>query len=206
MISSPRFARPADRLCQQVSHMRKLSLLFLFMFLVFSTPPARACVGKTLFIGITGSPQEQIYAEMISIMVYERTGTSVKVVTYKDQKELYGAARKGDVGVLIDSAERALRLLNRPAQGASRASYEAAKKEYRQGHNLVWLEPFGDKQFYAPVISLETINNLPALPRLINKLGGTVSDQTGARLLKTADAQKDHRKAAREFLKAKKLI
>ena len=186
--------------------MRKIFSLLFVIAVLFFQQGAQACVGKTLFIGITNAPQELMLAEMISIMVVERTGTSVKILTFKDAGALYGAVKKGEVGVLVDSADRALKVLNRPAQGTPKASYDTAKKEFRQGLNLVWLEPFGGSQYYAPVISLETINNLPALPKLINKLGGMVNDATSAKLLKAPGADKDPKKVAREFLKSKKLI
>ena len=186
--------------------MRKILLFLCVLAGLLSYRGSQACVGKTLFIGVTNVPQELMLAEMVSIIVYERTGTSAQIVTYKDSKELYGAMRKGEVGVLIENADRALKLLNRPPQGNAKASYDQAKKEFRQGLQLVWLEPFGGSQYYAPVISLETINNLPALPKLLNKLGGMVDDSASARLLNAMKTDKDQKKVARDFLKAKKLI
>jgi glycine betaine/choline ABC-type transport system substrate-binding protein len=61
-------------------------------------------------------------------------------------------------------------------------------------------------QYYAPVISLETINNLPALPKLVNKLGGVVNDETCARLLRSVKGDDKAKKVAKDFLKARKLI
>lgn len=183
--------------------------IFLFLCVLSSLvfhQGTEACVGKTLYIGVTNSPNELMFAEIISILVSERTGTSVKIVAYKDARDMYSAVKKGEVGVLIENADRALKLLNRPAEGNAKASYEAAKKEYRQGLNLVWLEPFGGSQYYAPIISVETINNLPALPKLINKLAGMVNDDTSAKLLKSMKADEKPKKVARDFLKTKKLI
>jgi osmoprotectant transport system substrate-binding protein len=167
---------------------------------------AEACVGKTLFIGVTDSPHELMFAEIISILVTERTGTSVKIVTYKDTGEMYRAVKKGEVGVVIENADRALKFLNLPAVGSAKASYEAAKKEYRHDLNLVWLEPFGGSRYYAPVVAVETINNLPALPKLLNKLAGTVNDDTDAKLTGLVRAGGEPKKVARDFLKTRKLI
>jgi osmoprotectant transport system substrate-binding protein len=183
--------------------------IFLFLCILSSLvfhQGTEACVGKTLYIGVTNSPNELMFAEIISILVNERTGTAVKVVAYKDARDMYSAVKRGEVGVFIENADRALKLLNRPAEGNAKASYEAAKKEYRQGLNLVWLEPFGGSQYYAPVISVETINNLPALPKLINKLAGMVNDDTSAKLLKSVKADEKPKKVARDFLKTRKLI
>jgi glycine betaine/choline ABC-type transport system substrate-binding protein len=187
--------------------MVKKTLLYIFMLsVILLNQRVEACVGKTLFIGVTNAPNERLFAEMISVLVTERTGTSVKIVAYKDARAMYSAVKKGEVGVFIDNAERALNILGRPAETNSRTAYETAKKAYRSSQNLVWLEPFGGSQYYAPVISLETINNLPALPKLVNKLGGMVNDETCARLLKGVKSDDKPGKVAKEFLKARKLI
>ena len=185
----------------------KKTLLYIFMLsVILFSQRAGACVGKTLFIGVTNAPNELLFAEMISLLVVERTGTSVKIVTFKDAREMYSAVKKGEVGVIIDNADRALKLLAKPAEGNGKAAYETARKEYRKGMNLVWLEPFGVSQYYAPVISVETIGNLPALPKLINKLAGMVNDETCARLLRAVKGDDKAKKVAKDFLKARKLI
>jgi len=186
--------------------MRKTVLLLFVMSSLIFCQGATACVGKTLYIGVTNAPNELLFAEMISVLVNERTGTTVKIVSYKDARAMYSAVKKGEVGVLIENAERALKILDRPTEGNVKAAYEVARREYRKGLNLVWLEPFGVRQCYAPVLSVETIDNLPALPKLINKLAGTVNDETCAKLLRSVKPDEKPKKVARDFLKAKKLI
>jgi glycine betaine/choline ABC-type transport system substrate-binding protein len=186
--------------------MKKIFLFLCMLSCLVSHQGAEACVGKTLYIGVTNSPHEFMYAEIISILVTERTGTSVKIVTYKDAKDMYSAVKKGEVGVVIESADRALRLMSRPAEANAKASYDAAKKVYRQDLNLVWLEPFGGSRYYSPVVSVETINNLPALPKLLNKLAGLVNDTMDAKLLGSVKAGGKPEKVARDFLKSRKLI
>lgn len=53
---------------------------------------------------------------------------------------------------------------------------------------------------------METLNNYPALPKLLAKLSGVLTNDACARLLKSADAGDTSRKAVRDFLKSKKLI
>lgn len=183
----------------------KFLLLLLLSALVFCQG-ADACVGKTLFIGVTNSPNELLFAEMVSVLVSERTGTTVKIISYKDARDMYRAVKTGEVGVVIENADRALKIMEKPAEGSAKAAYETAKKEYRKGLNLVWLEPFGVSQYYAPVVSVETIGNLPALPKLINKLGGIVNDETCAKLLKSLKDNEKPKKVARDFLKTRKLL
>ena len=184
---------------------KTLLLVFILSMLIF-TRSAGACVGKTLFIGVTNAPNELLFAEMISILVNERTGTTVKIISYKDVREMYSAVKKGEVGVFIENSDRALKMLEKPAEVSAKVAYETARKEYRKELNLVWLEPFGGSQYVAPVISVETINNLPALPKLINKLGGMVNDDTCAKLLRSVKGDEKPKKVAKEFLKARKLI
>ena len=186
--------------------MKKIILLLLILSTLIFQQSAGACVGKTLYIGIVNSPNELLFAEMISVLVNERTGTTVKIVAYKDAREMYGAVKKAEVGVLIENADRALKILNRPPEGNTKAAYETAKKEYRKEMNLVWLEPFGGSRYYAPVLSVDTMGNLPALPKVINKLAGLVNDETCAKLLRSLKPDEKPKKAARDFLKARKLI
>ncbi len=184
---------------------KTLVLLSILSTLVFCQG-GQACVGKMLTIGVTNSSNELLFAEMISVLVNERTGTTVKIVSYKDVRDMYRAVKAGEVGVVIENADRALKILEKPAEGNTKAAYETAKKEFRKGLNMVWLEPFGVSQYYAPVVSIETIGNLPALPKLINKLGGTVNDEVCAKLLKSLKSDEKPKKVARDFLKTRKLI
>lgn len=185
--------------------MKKLFAL-LSLFMVMSVAHhAAACVGKTLYIGITGSANEVLYAEIISQLVTERTGTTVKVLQFKDSTELYNAVKKGEVGVLVENTERALRILDRRESNPKQA-YELAKREYRKSLNLVWLESFGAGHTYAPVISVDTMGHLPALPKLLNKLAGVLNEDSCSKLLRSLKSDEKPRRVARDFLKAKKLI
>lgn len=185
--------------------MKKLFAL-LSLFMVMSVAHhAAACVGKTLYIGITGSANEVLYAEIISQLVTERTGTTVKVLQFKDSNELYNAVKKGEVGVLVENTERALRILDRRESNPKQA-YELAKREYRKSLNLVWLESFGAGHTYAPVISVDTMGHLPALPKLLNKLAGVLNEDSCSKLLRSLKSDEKPRRVARDFLKAKKLI
>lgn len=185
--------------------MKKSFALLLVLIAMSFVTPAFACVGKTLFVGTTGSSQEILIAEIISQLVTERTGTTVKIVQYKDSAELYNAVKKGEVGVLVENTERALRLLDRKESNA-RQAYETAKSEFRKNYNLVWLEPFGTNQTFAPVITTDTMSHLPALPKLLNKLAGALNDESYGKLLKTLKSDDKPRRVARDFLKSKKLI
>lgn len=180
------------------------SMMLMILTLSFA-PQSEACVGKTLFVGTSGTSHELLLAEIISQLITERTGTTVKIQQFKDSTELYSALKKGEVGMLVENTAQALKILARKEDNPKEA-YALVKKEYRKNLNLVWLDLFGTHQAYAPVISMDTIGHLPALPKLLNKLSGTLTEETYAKMLKSMKSDEKPRKIARDFLKAKKLI
>ena len=177
----------------------------MLLVLIAMSNPVSACVGKTLFVGISGAPQEMLFAEIISQLITERTGTTVKIQQFKDSTELYNALKKGEVGMLVEGTDRALQIINRK-ESNSRLAYDLVKTEYRKSLNLVWLDPFGTSQLLAPVISVDTIGHLPALPKLLNKLAVVLNEDSYNKLLKSFKSDEKPRRIARDFLKAKKLI
>jgi glycine betaine/choline ABC-type transport system substrate-binding protein len=172
--------------------------------------PINACVGKTLHIGILdNSPNEQLLAELTSQLITARTGTTVKIDTFKAQKDLYNSVKQGQVGLVIENTDRALEMIGKRKE-PGKAALESAKTEYRKSLNLVWLEPFGaaqggGQQLYAPVISNEILSTLPALPKLLQKLSGITMDPGYVKMLKSKSDDRS-KKVAKDFLKAKKLI
>ncbi len=185
--------------------MKQMLISFLLLCTLLAAISAQCCVGKTLFVGTSGTPQELLFAEIISQLITERTGTTVKIQQFKDSTELYDAIKKGEIGLLVESTDRALQILDRK-ENNSRQAYDIVKKEYRKSLNLVWLDPFGTSQLSAPVISVDTMSHLPALPKLLNKLSGVLNEDSYNRLLKSLKSDEKPRRIARDFLKAKKLI
>ncbi len=165
-----------------------------------------ACVGKILYIGISNVATEQILAEMVATLVTERTGTTVKILPFKDAKELYAAVKKGEVGLIIENHDRAFDVLGKPRDNNPTTAHETLKREYQKNLNMVWLQTFGRDLPYAPVVSLDTLNSLPALPKLLNKLSGILTDEAYGKLLKSTKSDDKPKKVARDFLKAKRLI
>ena len=191
--------------------MPRLIWALVAMLVSLYASPGYSCVGKTLHLGIVDSPSEQLLAEIVSQLITQRTGTTVKVDVYKDSQQLYKAVRQGDVGLLIENTDRALEVAGKRKEATAKGAYDVAKAEYRKSLNLVWLEPFGtvgggSGQLYAPVISTEVMGSLPALPKLLTKLAGVTNDPAFGRVLKSAKGEDKQKKVARDFLKAKKLI
>jgi osmoprotectant transport system substrate-binding protein len=182
-------------------------IVSLFVAVAFLTTAhiSTSCVGKTIHLGISNSANERLLAEMASLLITERTGSSVQVDVYKDSKELYNAVKQGNVNVIIETPGRALEVLGKPRTNGT-SPFDFVKSEYRKSMNMVWLEPIGGSQQYSSVLTAETLSNYPALPKLLNKLSGALPSDTYAKLLKSADSSDKARKVAKDFLKGKKLI
>ncbi len=194
--------------------MKKAVLITVILVLGALAPSADACVGKLLHIGVMDSPEGQVLAEMISTIVNERTGTTVKVELFKNEQDLYEAIKSKQVDILVENTARAMQVLNRPAEGDARKAYEVVKATYEKDLGLVWLKPFGFTKaaggtapsYTATLLRVEVVTNFPALPRVIDKLGSVLNDETHARLVRSVESGEKPKKVARDFLKAKKLI
>lgn len=180
--------------------------MLLCLLIAGSSQGVWGCVGKVLHIGINATPEEQLLAEMISQLVTERTGTTVKVSVFRESRQIYDAVRKGDVGLIIENPDAAMTMLGRPRDANRKSELELARKEYRKSYNLVWLDSVPSGAYHTPVISADTLSHLPALPKLINKLPVVLADDTLTKLARSLRGDEKPRRVVREFLKAKKLI
>ncbi|HEY6007007.1 MAG TPA: glycine betaine ABC transporter substrate-binding protein [Geobacteraceae bacterium] len=186
--------------------MRKLVSLAVLVAVLVVAQLSPACVGKTILLGISNTAPEKLLADMAAIMITERTGSSVKVQVFKDSRELYNAVRQGKINLIIEATDRAAEIVGKQKDASPASLYDFVKGEYRKNLNLVWLESFGGARQYAPVLTIETLANYPALPKLLNKLAGALANDTCTKLLKSVDSDDKAKKVARDFLKGKKLI
>jgi glycine betaine/choline ABC-type transport system substrate-binding protein len=192
--------------------MKRIFFTLLMLFLVKSG--VEACVGKVLTIGVVNSPHDRVLAELISVLIQERTGTTVSVRHFSNSRELYAAVEKNEVAILIENTDRGPGVLGRAAGEQGEQAYALLKEEFRKRYNLVWLQPAGapvgeggpGKTLYSPALTIEVMNNFPALPRVINKLAGVMNDEGYRKLEKSVESGEKPAKAARDFLKAKKFI
>ncbi len=177
---------------------------------------AGACVGKTLVIGSKGTAQQDILAEMLSILIVERTGTTVKVVKFDSTATIHDALLKADLDMYIEyTGVGQVEVLQKAALADPAALYQTVKATYNQDLNLVWLKPLGfnasdiGKGDFpaepAPVVRKDTLKKFPALARLINKLGGAISVEA-MHDLEQQVSEKSPRDVARQFLKAGRFI
>lgn len=201
--------------------MRRLKQVFLIgmaLTLILGGLPqsSSACVGKTLAVGAAGSLQQEILAQMLSILISERTGTTVKVIKFDDLPSAHQALLKADLDMVVDyTGIGQAQVLKAAPIGDPQALYQAVKAGYNQTLNLVWLDPLGfdDPQLAptgmaaqaAPVVRKDTLKKFPALARLINKLGGALTLEA-MKELEAQAAKKDPAVVARDFLKTGRFI
>ncbi len=192
--------------------MKKLTLLCIMTFLLFSSVQTYACVGRILNIGVVDTLNEELLAELISVLINERTGTTVNVRVFENSEEIYLAVKKEEIAIVVENTEHALGMLNISKSGDTEADYDVSKKEFRERLNLIWLKPFGsmsdmniNKQ-YTAVITEDVLINFPALPRVINKLNNIADDRRFGKVIKSVKSGKKTRRVVRDFLKKKKLI
>ncbi|MDH3455005.1 MAG: hypothetical protein OEL80_07630 [Desulfuromonadales bacterium] len=194
-----------------------LCLALVALVVLVATPrPASACVGKSLIVGAMESPQQQVLAQMLSILISERTGTSVKIVPIVGHAEGHEALLRADLDMYVEyTGIGQVTLLKDQPIADSKALFDAVKGRYNRELNLVWMQPFGFSETAiapagtvadaAPVVRKDTLKKFPALARLINKLGGSIDAATMAELEK-ASADGNSREVARSFLKKNRFI
>jgi glycine betaine/choline ABC-type transport system substrate-binding protein len=193
-------------------HFQVKRLFLLLVILLTFSNQADACVGKTLHIGAINTVEGQVLSEILSVLIDERTGTTVKIKYYNNREDLYKSIKAGEVDILFEDTVHAMQLLTKPREENLRKAYEVVKEEYKKAFGLIWLEPFGfingrgNPSYTAPVLKGDILSNFPALPRLINKLAGTISDEAYMKLINSVEKGEKPKKVARDFLKAKKLI
>lgn len=170
--------------------------------------PAFACVGKSLAVGTDGTPESKAVAQVLAILINERTGTTVEIIDHKDYETLMKEMTQGDVDLALDYAARALKRENAPVPETAKDALETARGLYMEKHNLVWLTPLGffepgaSASPAAPVAQKHALKKFPALSRLIAK----TADIIDPGVIKELASSGNLARAAREFLKKNKLI
>jgi len=183
-------------------------------YLTAAGDQANACVGKTLSVGILNTAEDRLLAEILSVLINERTGTTVTIRVYRNAEDVYRAVKKGEISILIENTDRALEILKKPVERNAKKAYDISKEEFQKNYGLIWLQPFGLLQQHGEkypsyccfVLATDTLNNFPALPRVINKLSGTLNNEAYEKLIKSVDTGGKPSAVARDFLKSRKLI
>ena len=196
------------------------TLMLGFMFLLLLPNPLHTCVGRLLTVAVGNSIDQVIIGQMLSILINERTGTTVNIAEPGDLESCHEMVLKGKADIYISYIGMA-----RATTGGSskvndpQKAYTLVRQSYLEELGIVWLKPFGFQgpltweanckkgvaTLAVPVASQDTLRKFPVLDRLINKLGGRIDNKTMAELRKKTERQ-DVKEAVREFLKTQRLI
>ncbi|PLX46397.1 MAG: hypothetical protein C0609_00640 [Deltaproteobacteria bacterium] len=169
---------------------------------------ALSCVGKSLVVGTDSTPESKVVAQVLAILINERTGTTVQIIDHDTPEALFKEMRDGDVDIALQYAGSALKRAGKEAGGDASTTYDLAKDHYQSAWNLVWLPPLGFSEtgdansLAAPVAQKHALKKFPALPRLIAK----TKDVLPAAKIEELSSADSIPRAVREFLKDSKLI
>jgi osmoprotectant transport system substrate-binding protein len=200
----------------RIDHIKNGIAALLVAVLLVASGSAFACVGKTLLVGTTGTVQQDLMAQMLSLLITERTGTTVKIVKLDSNLAAHEALLKADLDMYVEyTGVGQVQILQKEAIADAAQLYKAVKATYNEELNLIWLKPLGFENKTigpagvaaeaAPVVRKDTLKKFPALARLINKLGGRI-DAASLAKLETAASGGESKKVAREFLRQNRLI
>ena len=194
-----------------------VSLMFLSM-----PKSMEACVGKTIVIGAKDSSiVQRIIDEIIALLINERTGTSVKLVSFNNPEDCRRAIISAEVDIYVEYTGSALtEVLEITDITGKESVFDIVKSKYNEKFNLIWLAPYGFdyqnglKEEYrdkgipavaAPIVRKDTLKKFPALARLLKKLSGKISNEKLDELIKKVNDD-NFKEIARQFLKDNRLI
>ena len=193
-----------------------LMLVFVSLFLFRS--PVRGCVGRTLYVGAQDTLEDRILAEMLVLLINERTGTTVKIRLFDDIPQLYQALKAESdeerVDIIVEDTEDAFTVLKeKPGSGDTGQQYLTVKDRYEKELDIIWLTPFGFdnkvdgiKTVSAPLVRRDVLTNYPLLPRVLEKLAGAIDDKSFTELTDSVSSGEKPKNVAKDFLRVKKLI
>ena len=182
--------------------------------------PLLACKGRVLNLAVGDSIDQAIMGKMLSILINERTGTTVEIVQLEDTNAAHEAVLHGLAEIYINYLGMAQTGAEGPnALDEPQKAYILASRSYNREFGMIWLKPFGFqgpmaqaassgevyRSLAAPITTKDVIKKFPILDRLINKLAGRVDNKTLEELRGKSENQ-DVEITVREFLTSHKLI
>ena len=197
---------------------KKILQFSVLVFVLFLAGNVFACVGRTLYIGALESNEDKVMSEMLSLLINERTGTTVQIRFFPNQDALYTALKSNveeeRADILIEDTIDAMARLNKPANQFPDKDFVMAKDLYEKEFGIIWLNPFGfnnskgktGQSITAPLVRRDVLTNFPLLPRVLNKLAGAITNKVYTKLLSAVDSGEKPKNAAKDFLRKRKFI
>ncbi|MDF1577447.1 MAG: glycine betaine ABC transporter substrate-binding protein [Desulfobulbales bacterium] len=179
---------------------------------------SQACVGRILYIGATKTTESETMAELLVMLINERTGTNVKIKYFDDRNAIYQAFKSDEeetrVDIIVENTAAAMAYLGRKRLAEPDREYLEVKRIYEEKLGVIWLKPFGFTNHQgeeipsvsAPLIRNDVLTNYPLLPRILTKLSGAIDDETFRGMIARITAGEKAKNVARDFLKAGKFI
>ena len=196
---------------------RIIILLLAVIGMALPSFSAHACVGRKLVLGSVEADRPGMVNRILSILIHERTGTTVEVKFFPDRTKLLAAVKKNKVDLYVDYVDSAIdRLKVEVSSQEVDERFKAVKRRFEEELNLIWLKPMGYSGIdpdgrsigqASTVVHKDTLKKFPALPRLLEKIGTRVVLDDGRldSLVNKARSEKPA-KVARNYLKEVKLI
>src|SRR5210317_942292 len=106
--------------------------------------PLLACKGRVLNLAVGDSIDQAIMGKMLSILINERTGTTVEIVQLEDTNAAHEAVLHGLAEIYINYLGMAQTGTEGPnALDDPRKAYILASRSYNREFGMIWLKPFG---------------------------------------------------------------
>lgn len=197
---------------------KRIITLLAFFLCLSATATIWACVGRTLYVGALKTTEDNVMAEMLALLINERTGTTVQTRYFDSNEELYTALKSSveekRVDILVEDTADALTIMGKGSVSNPDQDLLLVKDLYAKELNVIWLNPFGytnskgeaTPSVSAPLVRRDVLTNFPLLPRVLNKLAGAISNSVYQDLTKVVSGGEKPKNAAKDFLRKKKFI
>ena len=200
--------------------MHSLLIRFLLVsgLIILLSTPALGCVGRILYVGAQNSTEDKVMAELLVLLINERTGTNVQIRYFDTQDQIYTALKSDDeetrVDIIVEDTDDAASILGQERMTNLDREYLDVKDKYDAQLSIIWLNPFGfsnnksveKPSVSAPLVRRDVLTNFPLLPRILNKLSGAINDETFTSLTARVESGDKAKNVAKDFLRARKFI
>lgn len=194
---------------------RNISIFVVCTILLFWVSPAFGCLSNTINIGILNTDKSRLLAELVLQTINERTGTNVRLLVYKNEKELNGALtitnRDDRIDLLIEDLEKFKQIAESKKITLSTSTENTASHDKDDLLSFIQTPLVIDRlDEGGPEIMIfyrsDLLNDFPLLPRLLNKLSRKLDFKNYIQVLQyVADGRKP-KNVAKDFLRKKNLI
>ena len=127
--------------------LKRLLILILFGLFLFPGTASHACVGRILYLGALQTNVDKIMSEMLSLLINERTGTTIQIRSFDTPEQLYSALKSPKeeerVDIIVENTTQALSIAKLAVAASPDQDFIAVKAFYEKELDVVWLNPFG---------------------------------------------------------------